>query len=203
MKSQGIEASGQCRIERVRARASGCPGERHLHELESNVWMVGDDRDVVIVDPVDDPAAIIRAIGERQVTAVICTQGHRDQISAAMEVGLGWCAPVLLHPTNHSLWEEVHGRRAYWRLDDGQRIAIAGENLLVLHTPSATPGSVALYIARFGVVFVGNTLNSNSSDVWTELAELPTTTRICPARGDSFLLREAISCMGRAVEYSA
>ncbi len=203
MKRQGIEVSRRYRIERARARSSGCPGEQPVHELESNVWMVGDDRDVVIVDPVDDPAAIIRAIGERQVTAVICTQGHRDQISAAMEVGLGWCAPVLLHPANHSLWEEVHGRRAYWRLDDGQRIAIAGENLRVLHTPSVTPGSVALYIARCGVLFVGGTLSAISSDVWTEFGELPADTRICPGHGDPFLLREAITRLDRAVEISA
>ncbi len=162
------------------------------------MWLIGDDRDVVIVDPAGAAESVADAVGTRQVTAVICTHGHRAHIAAAMVLGEGFCAPVLLHAADRAVWQAVHGDRRFWRLDDGQRIAVAGEEIRVLHTATATPGSVTLHIARHNLAFTGDALQHRNPDiqqhhaagVLDNFAALSPGTRIHPGHGDSYLLGE-------------
>ena len=51
--------------------------------VENNVWLVGDDAEVAVIDAAHEAAPIIEAIGGRRVTAVISTHGHNDHINAA------------------------------------------------------------------------------------------------------------------------
>ena len=55
-------------------------------EVENNVWLVGDDAEVVVVDAAHDAAAIVAAVGSRRLLAVVSTHGHNDHIDAAGEV---------------------------------------------------------------------------------------------------------------------
>lgn len=200
------------RIDRVCVRRARPPGPFFADPGETNVWLVGDDRDVVVVDAGGRATDIADAVGDRCVTAVICTQGGRAHVSAAVDVGVGLCAPILLHPADHALWQAVHGQRRYWRLDDGQRIAVAGEEIRVLHTPVATPGSVSLHLPHLGVVFTGDVLRHGCeapghtptpSTAPGPLSALPADTRVHPGHGDSFLLGEAFSPTDRWVRHSA
>lgn len=138
--------------------------------------------------------------------------GRRAHVSAAVEVGIGLCAPILLHPGDHDLWQAVHGQRQYWRLDDGQRIAVAGDEIRVLHTPSVTAGSVALHLARRGVVFTGDALRHGCeppghfpapAPALEPLSGLPADTRVHPGHGDCFVLGEAFSSTDRRVSRNA
>ena len=54
----------------------------------------------------------------------------------------------------------THPEQPYWRLDDGQRIGIAGTEIEVIRTPGHSPGSCCLYLAEAGVLFSGDTLFS-------------------------------------------
>ena len=47
---------------------------------------------------------------------------------------------MLLHPGDDMLWKASHPEAPYWRLDDGQRIAVAGTEIRVVHTPGHSPG---------------------------------------------------------------
>ena len=47
---------------------------------------------------------------------------------------------------------------------DGERLAVAGITLEVIHTPGHTPGSVSLYSAELGTVFTGGTLLHGGPD---------------------------------------
>ena len=204
--------SGQIRFERVQARSTHCSNQPSGTLSDVNVWLAGADQDVVIIDPAGDPAAIIGAVGDRWVTAVICTHGHRSHIGAAMEVGTVTCAPVLIHPADHSVWDKIHGPSRYWRLDDGQRIAVAGVEIRVLHTPSPTPGSISLHIASEAAVFSGDTLphpgqphpNGYRSGCETgSWMGLPRHTRIYPGHGDPYILEDVYSQDGRLVHHVA
>ncbi|OOL32339.1 hydrolase [Rhodococcus rhodochrous] len=194
--------SSRFRIERVDNRRSQRSGRFLSEHCETNVWVVGDDRDAVIVDAGGRAVDIAGVVGDWCVTAVICTQGRRAHVSAAVEVGIGLCAPILLHPGDYDLWQAVHGQRQYWRLDDGQRIAVAGDEIRVLHTPSVTAGSVALHIERRGVVFTGDALRNGCeppghfpapAPALEPLSGLPADTRVHPGHGDCFVLGEAFS----------
>jgi glyoxylase-like metal-dependent hydrolase (beta-lactamase superfamily II) len=127
--------------------------------VDNNVWLVGDDDEVVVIDAAHDAQAILAAVGDRRLAAVISTHGHNDHVSAAPEVGKAADAPVLLHPGDQVLWQMVYpDDRPDGVLAGEQLIDIAGTTLRVLHTPGHSPGSVCLYAAELGTLFSGDTL---------------------------------------------
>ena len=56
-------------------------------DVDNNIWIVGDDHDVVVFDAAHTAAPIIEAVGGRNVVAVVCTHGHNDHITVAPELG--------------------------------------------------------------------------------------------------------------------
>ncbi|GAA1468064.1 MBL fold metallo-hydrolase [Nocardiopsis exhalans] len=128
-------------------------------EVDNNVWLVGDDDEVVVIDAPHDPAAIVEAVDGRRVVAVLCTHGHNDHVNAAPAVAEATGAPILLHPEDRVLWDMTHPDRAPdGELADGQSLKVAGTELTVLHTPGHAPGAVCLYAPELGVLFSGDTL---------------------------------------------
>jgi len=128
-------------------------------EVDNNVWLVGDERQVLVVDPAHDVDAVTAAIAGREVVAIVATHAHDDHVRYAPAVADATGAPVLLHPDDRELWALTHpGREPEGPLADGQEIEVAGTVLRVLHTPGHAPGSVCLYSAELGAVFSGDTL---------------------------------------------
>ena len=128
-------------------------------DVDNNVWLVGDDREVIVIDAAHDPDAITAAVGRRTLAAVVCTHGHNDHINAAAAVSERTGAPVLLHPADEVLWRMVYpGRDPDSGLAGQQVLQVAGTGLQVLHTPGHSPGSVSLHAPDLGVVFSGDTL---------------------------------------------
>ena len=128
-------------------------------EVENNIWLVGDEDEVVVVDAAHDAGPIVDAVGGRQVVAIVCTHGHNDHINAAVELAGATGAPIFLHPDDRMLWDVVHPGRAPERaLADGDVVEVAGARLDVLHTPGHSPGGICLHLAGGGVVFSGDTL---------------------------------------------
>ncbi|MFI6654407.1 MBL fold metallo-hydrolase [Streptomyces sp. NPDC050523] len=128
-------------------------------EVDNNVWIVGDDREAIVVDAAHDAGAIADAVGERTVKAIVCTHAHDDHINAAPELAARTGAPVLLHPDDLPLWKLTHpDRMPDADLADGQPLTVAGIELTVLHTPGHAPGAVCLYAPALGALFSGDTL---------------------------------------------
>ncbi|HEU5419548.1 MAG TPA: MBL fold metallo-hydrolase [Streptosporangiaceae bacterium] len=127
--------------------------------VDNNVWLVGDDDEVIVIDAAHDADAIGAAAGGRRLAAVVCTHGHNDHINAAAAVAKAAGAPVLLHPADQVLWQMVYpDQRPDGVLAGEQVLEIGGTALRVLHTPGHSPGSVCLYAAELGTVFSGDTL---------------------------------------------
>jgi glyoxylase-like metal-dependent hydrolase (beta-lactamase superfamily II) len=127
-------------------------------EVDNNVWVVGDDSQCVVIDAPHDVAAILAAVGDREVTAIICTHAHDDHVRVAPALRERTGAPILLHPADQPLWELTHDLRWDTDLYDGQRIVAGDVELQVLHTPGHAPGAVCLYCPDLGCVFTGDTL---------------------------------------------
>ena len=47
-------------------------------DVENNIWLIGDDHEVLVVDAAHDAAPIAAAVGDRSVRAILCTHGHND-----------------------------------------------------------------------------------------------------------------------------
>jgi len=129
-------------------------------DVDNNVWVVGDDRECVVIDAPHDLEAIRTLIGDRRVLAVLCTHAHDDHVRVAPELARAVAAPVLLHPADAPVWALTHAVPPDSELADGQVIEVAGTALTVLHTPGHSPGSVCFYAPELGVVFTGDTLFS-------------------------------------------
>ncbi|MEB3051218.1 MBL fold metallo-hydrolase [Mycolicibacter sp. MYC123] len=127
-------------------------------EVDNNIWIVGDDSQVIVFDAAHDAAPIIEAVGGRDVIAVVCTHGHNDHITVAPELGRRLDAPVLLHPADEMLWRMTHPDNEFRSVADDQRLTAGGIELHALHTPGHSPGSVCWYAPDLGAVFSGDTL---------------------------------------------
>jgi glyoxylase-like metal-dependent hydrolase (beta-lactamase superfamily II) len=128
-------------------------------DVDNNVWLLGDDREVLVIDAAHDAEAVLGAVGDRRVAGIVCTHAHNDHINAAAEVADRAGARILLHPADGVLWNMVYPDRAPdGPLADGDEIVVADTVLRVLHTPGHAPGAVCLYAPEPGTVFTGDTL---------------------------------------------
>jgi glyoxylase-like metal-dependent hydrolase (beta-lactamase superfamily II) len=128
-------------------------------EVENNVWLVGDDQEVLVIDAAHNAAAIAAAVGDRRLVAIVCTHAHNDHINAAPALAARTGAPILLHPADRVLWKLQHpGREPDRELADGEVLTVAGTALHVVHTPGHAPGAVCLYAPELEALFSGDTL---------------------------------------------
>jgi glyoxylase-like metal-dependent hydrolase (beta-lactamase superfamily II) len=185
------------RIDRLEPRkGSGC-----------NTWLVGDTDEVIVVDPGRDATAVLAAVSDREILAVICTHGHPGHVAAALEVAARDEAPVALHPKDVLAWREAHlGRQPDIEMEEGGIFEVADVALEVVHTPGHSPGSVSLYCEQLGVVFSGDALLADGpaphdgeypdfpgqlSAIGQELLTLPDETRVLPGHGEEITVETA------------
>ena len=128
-------------------------------EVENNIWLLGDDDEVLVIDAAHDATPIIDAVGGRNVLGIFLTHGHNDHINVAVALRELIDAPMLLHPADRMLWDVVYPKRPSptRELLDGDELRVAGTTLRVLHTPGHSPGGVCL-LDPDGHVFGGDTL---------------------------------------------
>ncbi|MEO5854196.1 MAG: MBL fold metallo-hydrolase [Nocardioides sp.] len=129
------------------------------HQVDNNVWVLGDDAECIVVDAPHDLDGILALVGERRLKAIVCTHAHDDHVRVAPALREAKGAPILLHPADRPLWELTHPD-LLWDVDlsDGQTLTVAGTAITVLHTPGHAPGAVCLYVEELGCVFTGDTL---------------------------------------------
>ncbi|HEY7144036.1 MAG TPA: MBL fold metallo-hydrolase [Streptosporangiaceae bacterium] len=163
-----------------------------------NTWIIGDDDEVIVIDPGDDGPAVTAKVGDRAVLAVICTHGHAAHTAAALAVAAEDEAPVALHALDKVAWREVHTGEFEIEMEDGGIFEVADVALEVLHTPGHTPGSVCLYCEDLGVIFTGDSLGPGGpvphdgsfpdfsrqlSSIGASVLTLPGQTRVLPGHG--------------------
>lgn len=177
------------------------------HAMTNNTWLIGDNDEVIVIDPGHDAQEILDAIGDREVLAVICTHGHRDHVAAAVEVAARDEAPIALHPKDFSLWRETHpDDDPEIEMADGGVFEVSDARLEVIVSPGHTPGSICLYCEELGAVFSGDTLLASGpgrycgefpnfpaqlTAVGEYLLTLPPSTRVLAGHGEETTVRAA------------
>jgi glyoxylase-like metal-dependent hydrolase (beta-lactamase superfamily II) len=171
-----------------------------IFDVDNNVWLLGDDDEVLVFDAPHDPDAIEAAVGDRTVVAIACTHAHDDHVRCAPELAERLSTPVLLHPDDRVLWDMVHARHEPdGPLRDGQVLEVAGTKVHVLHTPGHAPGAVCFSVPDLGVVLSGDTLFAGGpgatgrsysdyptilDSIRNRLFTLPPETRVLTGHGD-------------------
>ena len=206
--AKSAEASGDDEVRVERLDSSGVQtvdGEEH--EVETATWLVGDDSEVIVIDPAHDAEAVLKAVGDRDILMVVCTGGYDDHTAAAPEVAERDDAPIALHSRDRLLWKEKHADvEVDISVENGGAFEIGDVRLNVVHTPGSSPGAVSLYSEELEVVFTGTTLlasgpgplaDGSFPDFATQLTSigehllvLPANTRILPARGEETTVSE-------------
>ncbi len=188
----------------IRVRTAGTfefDGEKF--DLVNNTWIIEADKDgVVIIDPAHDAEAIMKAVGDREVYLVACTNAYSTHIGAALAIAEETEADIALHPREMRAWRRTHGAEHRPEIDvEGEGALDIGDlHIDVLALPGTTSGTVGFYVSQLGAVFSGDTLlkgepgmvGNTYIDYTTQLASigenllsLPPDTRILPDRGPS------------------
>lgn len=155
-------------------------------------YLVG-EAEVSIIDPgPDDPAhraAILAALGEARVTAILVTHTHRDHSAGALALAAATGAPLLgfgphgtgMGPAMAALAAAGglgggegadHAFRPDRTLAEGDSVAGEGWRLTALHTPGHISTHLAFALEGTGVLFTGDVVMG-----WS-------TTMVSPPDGD-------------------
>jgi glyoxylase-like metal-dependent hydrolase (beta-lactamase superfamily II) len=175
-------------------------------EGSANTWIVGDNDEVIVVDPGDDASAVLEAVGDREVMAVICTHAHAGHAAAAIEVAARDEAPIALHPADRHAWRDLHDTDPEIDMEDGGTFEVAGVTLEVLHAPGHSRGSVVLYCEQLDAAFTGDVVTSTGpvaradgfpnwgrqlDAIGAQVLTLPPQTRLLPGHGEEFTVTAA------------
>jgi glyoxylase-like metal-dependent hydrolase (beta-lactamase superfamily II) len=173
----------------------------------ANSWLVGDDAEVIVVDPGSDAAAVLAEAGDREILAVICTHGHATHVAAALAVAERDESLIALHPRDLMLWREVHGEDdPEIDMEDGGIFEVADATFEVIHSAGHSPGSVCLYSEDLGAALTGDAVlaagpcvhdgsypdfAAQINAIGEHILTLPPSTRLLPGHGGESMVKEA------------
>ncbi len=155
----------------------------------TQTWLVGAGENVAIIDPgptgsgqsVGDPAdihgeghveAILRAVGGKTITAILCTHTHRDHspaaapLKAATGAPIVGCAPLVLKddgPRADSAFDPDYAPDRI--LAEGERISGDGWTIEAVATPGHTSNHLCYALVESGALFTGDHVMKWSTSV--------------------------------------
>lgn len=144
--------------------------------FQENCYLVVDEASgaAVLVDPGDEPQAIVRMVRDAGVTpqGIWLTHGHLDHIGGIVGVKQVWDVPVHLHPADRPLFDRGAQQAAAYgvpfeqpgapdvELAEGDELQLGESRFRVFHVPGHAPGHVAFIAER--VMLSGDLLFAGS-----------------------------------------
>jgi len=142
----------------------------------TQTYVVGGEGDVAVIDPgPDEPdhlQAIMAAIGDAKVTAIMCTHTHRDHSPAAKPLAkmtgapVVGCAPLVLQvdgPRSDEAFDTTYEPDRV--LEDGEQMTGNGWTLTAVHTPGHTSNHLCFALEESGALFTGDHVMGWSTSV--------------------------------------
>jgi hydroxyacylglutathione hydrolase len=141
--------------------------------LETNCYLLGDREggQAAVIDPGDETWRILDELAGRrwELRWLLITHAHFDHIAGCGELARKTGCQIALHPADLPLWWMQGGSQLFrlsipsqpeptHALKAGERIAVGGLRLDVLHLPGHTPGHVGFLLAEEGWLFSGDVI---------------------------------------------
>ena len=139
-------------------------------------YVVGTGGDVAVIDPGpledDHVAALVAAIGDARVSAIVCTHTHKDHSPAAARLAdrtgapVVGCAPLVLSddgPRSDASFDPTYAPDRI--LADGEGIAGEGWTLTAVATPGHTSNHLCFALAESDALFTGDHVMGWSTSV--------------------------------------
>jgi glyoxylase-like metal-dependent hydrolase (beta-lactamase superfamily II) len=131
----------------------------------TNTWVIAEpgSSSVVVLDPGPDDEGHLRRVqaeavaGDRRVTKILLTHGHRDHSAGATRLAELTGAPVQAADPGYRLGPEG--------LADGDVVTAGGCELRVVATPGHSADSVCLLLPADGALFTGDTVLGRGTTV--------------------------------------
>lgn len=142
----------------------------------TQTYIVGEAADVAVIDP--GPAdeehveAIIEAVGDAKITAIMCTHTHRDHSPAAAPLAertgapVVGCAPLVIDsdlPRSDEAFDTTYAPDRV--MEDGERMTGEGWTLTAVHTPGHTSNHLCFALEETGALFSGDHVMGWSTSV--------------------------------------
>ncbi len=181
--------------------------------FSTNAYIVAcvSTKQAAIIDPAPGSAEVISACLSQHVfkgDKILLTHSHWDHIADVALLKQRLQAQVYIHnldvpnlvkPGVDQLpcWIPIQAVNPDVLLEEGHIVSIGHHQLIVIHTPGHTPGSVCFYSQQDQILFSGDTLfkgtignlsfpTSEPDLMWTslaKLAKLPFQTKVYPGHG--------------------
>ena len=106
-----------------------------LGPIENNTFIISDDAATFVVDPSDNASAIVKALGNKKLDAIVVTHHHSDHTSASVieNQPAGEFPPTKSCKVDHLL-------------KDGDKLRLGNMAWRVIATPGHTPGGICLFL---------------------------------------------------------
>ncbi|PIW54244.1 MAG: MBL fold metallo-hydrolase [Sphingomonadales bacterium CG12_big_fil_rev_8_21_14_0_65_65_10] len=142
----------------------------------TQTYLVGAGKDLAVIDPGPDEeahlAALVDAIGERNVVAIMCTHTHRDHSPASIPLKartgapIIGCAPLALDSDGPRADAPFDASYVPDRvLTDGERVSGDGWTLTALATPGHTSNHLCFALEESDALFTGDHVMGWSTSV--------------------------------------
>ncbi|WDF73022.1 MBL fold metallo-hydrolase [Novosphingobium sp. KACC 22771] len=133
----------------------------------TQTYLVGDARGLAVIDPGPDDAdhidALLGAIGDAPVLAIMCTHTHRDHspgaapLAAATGAPIIGCAPLTLEddgPRADAAFDTSYAPDTV--LADGDLVRLPSATLMTVATPGHTSNHLCFALIESGALFTGD-----------------------------------------------
>jgi glyoxylase-like metal-dependent hydrolase (beta-lactamase superfamily II) len=146
--------------------------------LQCNCSIFGDEttREAMVVDPGDEIESILEIVARHGLTvkSIVITHAHIDHIGGAQKLKRATGAPVYMNTADDELRRHMDMQAAWLGVatpetaaidveaKDGDRVALGTNEIVVLHTPGHTQGSICLWMPHEGKLVAGDTLFRDS-----------------------------------------